>query len=379
MHTAALIVAAGRGTRAGGALPKQYQPLAGAPVIAHALAAFARHARVSHLHAVIAPEDEALFLNAANGFNVTHSPGGATRQDSVRLGLAALPAHITHVLIHDAARPFVPADMIDRILDALETHPAALPVLPIVDSLRTGDTLMTGEIPRDTLWRAQTPQGFELAAIRAAHAAAAPGHTDDAAIAHAAGLAVALVPGDEHAMKLTHAADFARAAALLPTRTTSGTGFDVHRFGRGDHVWLCGVRVPHSAGVIGHSDADVALHALTDAILGAIGDGDIGTHFPPSDPQWKGASSDRFLAHAAGLVSARGGVIDHVDLTIIAEAPKVGPHRAAFTARLAEILAAHAPLISVKATTTERLGFTGRGEGIAAQAIATVTLPRYSL
>jgi 2-C-methyl-D-erythritol 4-phosphate cytidylyltransferase/2-C-methyl-D-erythritol 2,4-cyclodiphosphate synthase len=265
--------------------------------------------------------------------------------------------------------------MISRVLEALDRNVAACPALPVVDSLRLGADFVTGEAPRDGLWRAQTPQGFRFAEILAAHAAAAPGATDDAEIARAAGHAVRLVAGDERAMKLTFADDFARAEAMLQTIFVTGTGFDVHRFGPGDHVWLAGVKLPFSHGLVGHSDADVALHALTDAVLGALGDGDIGMHFPPSDMRWKGVSSDRFLAHAASLVAATGGRIVHVDVTIIAEAPKVGPHRPAMVARIAEILADHAPRVSVKATTTEGLGFTGRREGLAAQAAATISLP----
>jgi 2-C-methyl-D-erythritol 4-phosphate cytidylyltransferase/2-C-methyl-D-erythritol 2,4-cyclodiphosphate synthase len=265
--------------------------------------------------------------------------------------------------------------MIDRVIAALESHDGATPALPIVDSLRSGDVIVDGEVPRDRLHRVQTPQGFALAAIRAAHAAAAPDASDDVAVARAAGIAVALVAGDEAAFKLTDAADFVRAEAMLAGRMISRTalGFDVHRFGPGDHLWLCGVRVAHSHGLIGHSDADVGLHALTDALLGTIGAGDIGTHFPPSDAQWKGASSDRFLAHACDLVRAVGGVIDHLDLTIIAEAPKVGPHRAAFVDRVREITGCAS--VSIKATTTEGLGFTGRREGIAAQAVASIRVP----
>jgi 2-C-methyl-D-erythritol 4-phosphate cytidylyltransferase/2-C-methyl-D-erythritol 2,4-cyclodiphosphate synthase len=297
----------------------------------------------------------------------------------VRLGLEALATEAPDlVLIHDAARPFVTPDMIDRVIAALATSLGATPALPVVDSLRSGDGFVEGEVPREHLHRVQTPQGFDFAAILDAHRRAAAGATDDVAVLRAAGHAVALVGGDERAFKLTTAEDFDRAEALLMPQMISrtGQGFDVHRFGAGDHVWLCGLKIPHTQGLIGHSDADVGLHALTDALLGTIGAGDIGEHFPPSDPQWKGASSDRFLAHARGLVEAAGGIIDHVDLTIIAERPKVGPHRTAMVARIAELLGLQMHAVSVKATTTEGLGFTGRGEGIAAQALASVRLPR---
>ncbi|MFQ3665257.1 MAG: bifunctional 2-C-methyl-D-erythritol 4-phosphate cytidylyltransferase/2-C-methyl-D-erythritol 2,4-cyclodiphosphate synthase [Sphingomonadaceae bacterium] len=376
---AALIVAAGRGVRAGGETPKQYRRLLGRPMLAHAVDAFARHCAIGPIRLVVAPGEEARArcVLGALADRVDFAEGGETRQDSVRHGLESLAGDgPSAVLIHDAARPFVPAALIDRVLQALAEWPGACPALPVVDSLRTGDSQVDGEVDRSRLFRVQTPQGFRFPDILAAHRAAPPGATDDVAVARAAGLAVALVEGDERAMKVTHGRDFARAEQLVGSVTATGTGFDVHRFGPGDHLWLCGVKVPHTAGVIGHSDADVGLHALTDAILGALGEGDIGQHFPPSDPQWKGASSDRFLAHAAALVRAAGGTIDHVDVTIIAEAPKVGPHRAAMVARIGAILADHAPRVSVKATTTEGLGFTGRREGIAAQAAATIRLPR---
>lgn len=380
---AALVVAAGQGVRAGGGVPKQYRPLLGRPMLAHAVGAFLGHPAVGPVMLVVAPGEEARarqLLAGPDAGRIRFTVGGATRQQSVLAGLEALAAAggAELVLIHDAARPFVPPAVIDRVLAALAKVPGACPALPVVDSLRTGDALVDGEVDRARLHRVQTPQGFRFAAILAAHRAAAASGlaaTDDVAVARAAGLDVALVAGDERAMKVTEAADFARAEALAGGLAVTGMGYDVHRFGPGDHLWLCGVRVPHGAGLLGHSDADVGLHALTDAVLGAIGDGDIGRHFPPSDPQWKGASSDRFLAHAAALVAARGGRIAHVDVTVIAEAPKVGPHRAAMVGRIAEILADHRPLVSVKATTTEGLGFAGRREGIAAQAVATVLLP----
>lgn len=374
--TLALIVAAGRGQRAGGGVPKQYRSVGGKAVLRRAAQAFLGHPRVDAVQVVIHPDDRDLY-DAAVGDLALPAPihGGATRQSSVRLGLEAITAD--RVLVHDAARPFVPHDVIDRVLDALDADDGAIPAIAVSDSLRRGNTHVDDEIERDGLWRAQTPQGFRFEAIRAAHRAASVEATDDAAVLRAAGGRVALVEGDEINMKLTTPADFARAEAWLAAAMTSrtGIGFDVHRFGPGDHLWLCGLRIPHSQGLIGHSDADVGLHALTDAILGAIGEGDIGQHFPPSDPQWKGAASDRFLAHAASLVTARGGRIDHVDVTIIAERPKVGPHRDAMRQRIADILALPVAAVSVKATTTEALGFTGRGEGLAAQAVATVRIP----
>lgn len=375
-----LIVAAGRGTRAGPGGPKQYRRLAGVPVLRHSARALRSHPRVARVRVAIHPDDHADYADAVAGLDLAPPVhGGATRQASVRAGLEAIAGDggAAHVLIHDAARPFVPADLVDRLLEALANDPGATPALPVVDSLRRGDAHVDAEIDRAGLHRVQTPQAFRFAEILAAHRAADPAATDDVAVARAAGLRVALVAGDERTFKLTVPADFARAEALLaPTLVPrTATGFDVHRFGPGDHLWLGGLRIAHSQGLVGHSDADVALHALTDALLGCIGDGDIGMHFPPSDPQWKGASSDRFLAHARDLVRARGGVIDHVDLTIIAERPKVGPHRDAMRARIANLLGIPPGRVSIKATTTEGLGFTGRGEGLAAQAAASVRLP----
>lgn len=372
----ALIVAAGRGQRAGAGVPKQYRRVGGQPVLRRTVQAFLDHPRVDGVHVVIHPDDRDLYETALAGLDLPPPiAGGATRQESVRLGLEAIDCDA--VLIHDAARAFVPAAVLDRVIDALATDAGAIPALPVSDSLRRGTSHVDSEVDRDGLYRVQTPQGFRFEAIRAAHRAAATEATDDAAVLRAAGGRVALVEGDEANMKLTSPGDFARAEAALAAAMTSrtGMGFDVHRFGPGDHLWLCGVKVPHSHGVIGHSDADVGLHALTDALLGAIGDGDIGQHFPPTDPQWKGASSDRFLAHAAALVATRGGRIDHVDVTIISERPKVGPHRDAMRQRIADILGLSIGAVSVKATTTEALGFTGRGEGIAAQAVATVRVP----
>jgi 2-C-methyl-D-erythritol 4-phosphate cytidylyltransferase/2-C-methyl-D-erythritol 2,4-cyclodiphosphate synthase len=381
--TAALIVAAGRGHRSGGGVPKQYRRVGGRPILGWAIDSLLA-AGIGDIRVVINPEDAELYAEAVGDRRVgPWIAGGATRQESVAAGLQALdgPQAPEFVLVHDAARPFVPAAMVARLLAALETAPGACPALPVVDSLRRGvgpgpdEGAIEGEVDRERLWRVQTPQAFRFRALADAHAVAAQGATDDAEILRAAGGAVRLVEGDERAMKVTLPTDFAAAERLLDWVTLTGSGFDVHRFADGDHVWLCGVKVPHSQSLLGHSDADVGLHALTDAILGALGDGDIGTHFPPSDPQWKGAASDRFLAHAAGLVAKAGGRILHCDVTLICEAPKVGPHRPAMLARLGEILADHQPRLSVKATTTEGLGFTGRREGIAAQALATIRLP----
>lgn len=374
--TLALIVAAGRGQRAGDGLPKQYRRVGGEVVLRRTVQAFLAHPRVDGVQVVIHPDDRDLYEVAVAGLGLPEPViGGATRQESVRRGLETIDGDT--VLIHDAARAFVSAAVIDRVIDALVDDAGAVPALPVSDSLRRGGRHIEGEVDREGLFRVQTPQGFRVDAIRAAHRAATVEATDDAAVLRAAGGRVALVAGDEANMKLTTPDDFRRAEAALAAAMTSRSamGFDVHRFGPGDHLWLCGVRVPHSRGVIGHSDADVGLHALTDALLGTIGDGDIGQHFPPTDMQWKGASSDRFLAHAASLVAARGGRIDHVDVTIISERPKVGPHRDAMRQRIAAILEIGVGAVSVKATTTEALGFTGRGEGIAAQAVATVRLP----
>lgn len=372
----ALVVAAGRGARAGGGVPKQYRELGGRPVLRWSLERFQSHRRVGAVRAVIHPDDRALYEVAARGIDALPPVvGGATRQESVRLGLESLvgmgPAT---VLIHDAARPFVDDATIDRALDALEAAPGAIAAVPVTDTIKRGVAdRVAGTVDRAGLWRAQTPQGFRFAEILAAHRAAAGADLpDDAAVAERAGLAVSLVPGSETNAKLTTEDDFRRAALMMAgaTETRVGTGFDVHGFGPGDHVWLCGVKLPHSQALVGHSDADAPLHAITDAILGAIGERDIGAHFPPGDPRWRGAGSDRFLAHAASLLRARGGAIVHVDVTIVCERPKIGPHREAMVARLAEILGIEASRCSVKATTTEGLGFTGRGEGIAAQASA---------
>lgn len=377
--TAALIVAAGRGVRAGPDLPKQYRALGAKPLLRWSAEVFARHPAVGPIHVVVAAGEEARAAELLEGLPVSVGTGGDSRQASVRRGLVQLAAQSPQrVLIHDAARPLLMADVIDRVLEGLADAPGACPALPVVDSLRSGDTMIEGEVSRDRLWRVQTPQAFDYALLCAAHDKALEGATDDAEVLRAAGHSVRLVKGDERLMKVTLPQDFDTAERLLDWVTLTGSGYDVHRFGPGDHVWLCGVPVAHGQGLVGHSDADVGLHALTDAILGALGDGDIGTHFPPSDALWRGASSDRFLAHAASLVSAAGGHIVHCDITLICEAPKVGPHRAAMLLRLADILKQHSPRLSVKATTTEGLGFTGRREGIAAQAVATIRLPNWS-
>ncbi|WP_157217059.1 bifunctional 2-C-methyl-D-erythritol 4-phosphate cytidylyltransferase/2-C-methyl-D-erythritol 2,4-cyclodiphosphate synthase [Flavisphingomonas formosensis] len=375
---AALIVAAGRGERAGGSVPKQYAVIAGKSVLAHAIDALASHPAIDAVQVVIGADQDALYRGAIGDRKLPEPvTGGASRRESVMAGLAACDADI--VLIHDAARPFLPAAVIDRLLDALKAGEAAVPVLPVADTLARAEGVLGDIVPRAGVVRVQTPQIFRREAILAAHAAWPTDSeaTDDAQVARAAGIAVATVAGDIMLEKLTHPGDFAAATARIAPALVSrtGMGFDVHAFADGDRLWLGGIEIPHHRGLAGHSDADVALHALTDALLGAIGDGDIGTHFPPSDPQWRGAASSRFLEHACDLVRAQGGIIDHVDVTIICEAPKVGPHRAPMRARIAQLLGVSETCVSIKATTTEKLGFTGRSEGIAAQAIATIRLP----
>ncbi len=379
----ALVMAAGRGHRMGGEIPKQYVPLAGRPLLRRTVAAFAGHAEIDAVRVVINPDDRALYDAAVEGQALLEPvAGGAERQDSVRNGLESLVEHAPdNVLIHDAARPFVTADLISRTLAALDRAPGAIAAIPVSDTLKRGDGLITGTVPRDGLWRAQTPQAFHYDAILAAHRdAAGLSLTDDAAVAERAGLGVALVPGGEDNFKLTTPEDFERARRVLAegaaTEARVGTGFDAHRFGAGDHVMLCGVRIAHDGGLVGHSDADVGIHAIVDALLGAIGAGDIGDHFPPTDPRWAGADSTDFLAHARDLVERAGGAVANVDVTLICERPRIGPHRAAMIACLAEVLAIAPDRVNVKATTTERLGFTGRGEGIAAQAVATVRIRR---
>ena len=381
MTTTALIVAAGKGLRAGGELPKQYRHVGGAPLLRHAAQRLLAHPGIDAVCVIINPDDRALYDAAIAGLGLPEPiPGGATRQDSARAGLEALAAAPPDlVMVHDAARAFVPHSVLDALLAALDDpqNDGAVSALPVTDSLRRGQTHYDAAVDRDSLWRVQTPQVFRFPALFAAHRAAGPGATDELGIAMAAGLRIAITPGDERALKVTDSQDFAKAAAMTaPARSSrAASGFDVHRFGPGDHVWLCGVKIPHSHGLIGHSDADAGLHALTDALLGTISAGDIGDHFPPSDPQWRGAASDIFLAHAAGLVRSTGGIIDHVDITLICERPKIGPHRTAMRQRIADILGIAIARVSIKATTTELLGFTGRSEGLAAQAMASVRLP----
>jgi 2-C-methyl-D-erythritol 4-phosphate cytidylyltransferase / 2-C-methyl-D-erythritol 2,4-cyclodiphosphate synthase len=368
MKIGIIIVAAGRGLRAGGDRPKQWQPLGGVRVVDHALAAFEGLGRIV---AVLHPDELSLLPE------VTCVAGGATREASVRAGLEALaedPPDV--VLIHDGARPLVSRAMIDRVLAALDTHDGAAPALPVTDALWRGDGLVTGTQDRAGLWRAQTPQGFRFPAILAAHRALTGPAADDVAVARAAGLAVAIVPGDEDNIKITGPDDLARAARIMGAGLDIrlGNGYDVHRFGPGDHVWLCGVKITHSHGLVGHSDADVGMHAITDAIYGALARGDIGQHFPPSDPQWRGAASEIFLTHAVDLANSEGWRIANADCTLVCEAPKIGPHAAAMRAELSRIMRIDADQISVKATTSEELGFTGRREGIAA--LATCALVR---
>ena len=374
---AVLIVAAGRGTRAGGGLPKQWRALAGRSVISRTVAAFRAVPGLGPLVVVIHPEDRAL-LAAQDIGPVIVATGGATRNDSVRAGLEALEADPPDlVLIHDAARPNVDAGLIGRVIAALDHHSAAAPALAVTDALwRGADGLVTGTQDRAGLFRAQTPQGFVYRDILNAHRNHPTPAADDVEIARRAGMAVAIVEGSEDNLKITQATDFARAARMMEDGMDIrlGNGFDVHAFTAGDHVWLCGVRIPHGRGLLGHSDADVGMHAITDAIYGALAAGDIGVHFPPSDPQWKGAESAIFLRHAVALAAERGYRVTNIDCTLICEAPKIFPHGAAMRAALAEITGMAADRISVKATTSERLGFTGRGEGIAA--IATATLVR---
>lgn len=398
MTAAALIVAAGRGTRAGsngpdsgpGHVPKQYARLAGRPVLTHVIAAFEACPGIATITVVIHPADRDLYEAAVPAGSARLTPpvlGGATRQDSVRLGLDSLAAEAPDVvLIHDAARPFVTPSTVASIIGALENNVAAIAAVPLADTLkRQDDKGLIGEtVARKGLWRAQTPQGFRFAEIAAAHKRAAgngtPDFTDDAAIAEWAGLDVALVEDTPRNFKITTAEDMAMAEELMRSapqafEPRTGSGFDVHAFCPGDHVWLGGIRIAHERGLEGHSDADAPLHALTDALLGAIGDGDIGQHFPPSDPAWKGAASHLFVEDAAKRIAARGGRITNVDLTILCEEPRIGPHRDAMRSAIAAMLGIETARVAVKATTTERLGFTGRKEGLAALATATVLLP----
>ena len=385
----AVIVAAGRGARAGAGGPKQYRSLAGRAVIARTVEAFLNHPDIDAVRVIIHRDDRAEY-NAALGELAKHRKllepvtGGAERQDSVRLGLENFADERPHrVLIHDAARPFIDDKTITRVINALDKSDGAIAALPVHDTIKRegADKRIAATVPREALWRAQTPQGFHFDKILAAHRAAeGKALTDDAAVAEAAGLSVTLVPGSPDNMKITQAEDFGMAETLLGRKAThmeyrTGHGFDVHAFEEGKAVIICGVEIPHTHKLKGHSDADVGMHALTDAILGAIGEGDIGDHFPPSDPKWKGAPSHVFLEKARDLVTAHNGSITHCDVTLICEAPKIGPHRDRMRAALALILDIEERRISVKATTTEELGFTGRREGIAAMATATVALP----
>ena len=411
--TAAIIVAAGTGVRSGSAVPKQYALLGGKPVLAHSFAALSGHPGIDRVIVVIGAGQETALRYAVG--EVEFAIGGATRRISVLAGLEALVSSPRHagpvpgstvpqdllptdtnyggprhearlteeagfdrVLIHDAARPFLSEAVIDRLLAALDTHDGAVPALPVADTLARGDAALGETVPRDGLHRIQTPQAFRYAAALSAHRSwSGDEPTDDAQMVRAGGGKIALVEGDPMLEKITHPADFAAAETRLAAtmRSRTAIGFDVHRLEAGEELWLGGVLVPHDKGLSGHSDADVALHAITDALLGTIAAGDIGTHFPPSDPQWRGADSAQFLLHAASLIAARGGIIDFIDLTLICEAPKIGPHRGAMRDRIAALLQLSPDQVSIKATTTERLGFAGRGEGIAAQVAATVRVP----
>ncbi|MEK9678778.1 MAG: bifunctional 2-C-methyl-D-erythritol 4-phosphate cytidylyltransferase/2-C-methyl-D-erythritol 2,4-cyclodiphosphate synthase [Rhodospirillaceae bacterium] len=380
-HCVALIVSAGRGHRIGGAIPKQYRDLAGVPILRRTLDAVLNHPSVDAVRVVIHPDDEALYHTATNGLDILPPVfGAAERQDSVRLGLESLEDLAPKlVLIHDSVRPFVDAALIDRVIDVISASNGVIPAVPVADTLkRAENSRITDTVDRADLWRAQTPQGFPFAKILAAHRQAEGQNlTDDAMVAEAAGLAVNIVTGAEANMKITTGEDLMRAEQSLGTtsgETRIGIGYDVHKFTDGDHVTICGIDIPHTHALEGHSDADVGLHAMTDAILGAIGAGDIGTYFPPSDPQWTGAASDIFLHHAVEKVRDMGGVLQNLDITIICEAPKIVPNREAMTNRVAEITGLGPDRINIKGKTTEKLGFTGRREGIAAEAVASVRL-----
>lgn len=380
--TVALIVAGGKGERHGGARPKQYALLAGIPVLRHAVERFAAHAGIAAVQVVIDPAWEEEYARAVAGLTVLAPvPGGATRQESVLAGLEALAEHApSHVLVHDAARPMVSAALIDRVLEGLTTEEVVIPTLPIAETVKeVAEQAVVRTVTREAWVIVQTPQGFAYPALLEAHqAAVGKSLPDDAAVMEAAGKKVMTVAGEAGNIKLTWSEDIMRAEAMIAGQmeTRVGMGFDVHRFGDGDAVMLCGVAVPHAQGLEGHSDADVALHAVVDGLLGVLAEGDIGQHFPPSDARWKDADSADFVAHAVALLKERGGQLTHVDVTIIGEAPKIAPHREALRARLVELLGVTQNAVSVKATTTERLGFLGREEGLAAQALVTVALPR---
>lgn len=382
MRIDALIMAAGTGARAGGSIPKQYRNIAGQPVLRHTITSFLRHASIGRVRVVINPQDRALYEASIAGLTLEPPvSGGENRQESVLKGLEAMAGDAPGlILIHDAARPFTDQATITRVITALADSDGAIAAVPMTDTVKLaqGISILHG-VARDGLWRAQTPQGFHFQAILKAHrAAAGQNMTDDAEVAGLAGLQVSLVKAHEDNFKITHSEDFARAGRMLgfPSMLTRfGMGYDVHRFEAGSAVTLCGVEIPYGKKLAGHSDADVGLHALTDAILGAIAQGDIGQHFPPSDARWKGASSHVFLQHAGELARAMGGEIINLDVTLICEAPRIGPHRLQMQQRIEQLLELPPGRASVKATTTEGLGFTGRGEGIAAQAVAAVSLP----
>ena len=374
MSVTAVIVAAGRGTRAGGDVPKQWQQIAGKTVLDHTIAAFAMHPRVTEIIVVLHPDDIAANCEALQARGIKIAPGGATRSASVQNGLALIQGGGL-VLIHDAARCCVSAAVIDGVIDALADGAAAAPGLAITDALWVGqDAKVMDTQDRDRLFGAQTPQGFDVVTIKAAYATYNGPAADDVAVARAAGITVTITPGSADNIKITTPEDFARAARLLESNMDirTGNGFDVHAFGPGDHVILCGVKIPHDQGLVGHSDADVGMHTVSDAIYGGLARGDIGQHFPPSDPQWKGAASEIFLRHAVALAADMGFTITHVDCTLICEHPKVGPHAAEMRRVMAELMGLDVDRVSVKATTSERLGFTGRGEGIACMATATL-------
>ena len=387
-HCVALVMAAGSGARLGGEVPKQYRELAGMPMLRRSIEALSGHRAIDAVQVVIGEGQAASYAAATAGLDLPPPVvGGATRQASVRRGLEALldlPPAL--VLVHDAARPFASRALIDRVIAALDTAEAVLPVVPVVDTLKRLDAAMAveGDVPRDALARAQTPQGFRFATVLEAHRRhAGVACTDDTGVVALDGVPVQTVLGEEENFKVTTEADLRRAETYLaqtppdgrPRRWVTGTGFDVHAFAAGRRLLLCGIEVPHDRGLAGHSDADVALHAVTDALFGAMADGDIGSHFPPSDPRWKDASSDRFLRHAVERLADRGGRLEHIDLTIIGERPKIGPYRDAMRASLARIAGVAIEAVGVKATTTERLGFCGREEGLAAQAAVTVSFP----
>jgi len=389
---AVIIVAAGRGHRFGGEMPKQYLEVHQQPLVRHAVQAFLDHPAIDLILPVIHPDDADILANALGGLDYLEPvAGGAARQDSVRNGLEGLASSAPdYVLVHDAARPMVAPALIDRVIEALQDTSGVIPGIAVVDTLKRADDdgIITDTVSRDGLWRAQTPQGFKYADLLAAHRSAIGQElTDDAAVMEASGYRVAVVLGDENNIKVTAPDDLMRMEEIMSddsaqaklVRSPSfriGSGYDVHKLGPGDHVTLCGVEITSERALIGHSDADVALHAVTDAVFGAIADGDIGSHFPPTDSQWRGASSDQFLAYACERMRERGFELSNIDLTIICEKPKIGPHRDAMRARLAEIAQIDVSCVSVKATTTERLGFTGRGEGIAAEAVIIIEILR---